>query len=361
MRLEQFDFDLPEDLIAQSPPTLRGSSRLLHLTAAGGTSDLLFQDFPRLMRAGDLLVFNDTRVIKARLFGEKRTGGKVELLIERLLGEHRALALMKASHPPHPGSILRVAGVADLQVLERNGDMYLVELLGGDGLAQLLERYGAVPLPSYIRREPSAEDEARYQTVYARAPGAVAAPTAGLHFDTSMLKRLESQGVALAFVTLHVGAGTFQPIRSANIAEHRMHRERYEIPPQAVDAIDRARKRGGRVVAVGTTSLRALESAGRSGVVEPGAGETDLFVRPGFTFRVADRLFTNLHLPRSTLLMLVCAFAGIDRMLAAYRHAVSERYRFFSYGDAMLIDRLDPDDRSDREHRSSDRAGASIP
>lgn len=340
MRLEQFDFDLPEELIAQYPPERRGASRLLYLDAAGGgMRDLLFQDLPDLMRTGDLLVFNDTRVVKARLFGEKRTGGRVELLIERVLDERQALALMRASHPPHPGSLLRVAGAVDFRVLERRGDLYLLELRGPDTIPNVLERYGAVPLPSYIRREPEPGDEARYQTVYARAPGAVAAPTAGLHFDESMLERLQARRVALAFVTLHVGAGTFQPVRSGDIDQHRMHSERYEIPRQTLDAVERTRRCGGRITAVGTTTLRTLEAAGRSGMLQAGAGETDLFIRPGFEFRVVERLITNFHLPRSTLLMLVCAFAGIEPTLAAYRHAVRERYRFFSYGDAMLIER----------------------
>jgi len=342
MRLEQFDFNLPDELIAQYPPERRGMSRLLHLGGAGGgMRDLVFQDLPDLMRPGDLLVFNDTRVLKARLFGVKPTGGKVELLIERVLSERRALALMRASHPPSPGTVLRIADAVDARVLERRGDLYVLEFTGVGSAIEVMERYGAVPLPTYIRRQPEPGDETRYQTVYARADGAVAAPTAGLHFDEDMLARLRGRGVEQAFLTLHVGAGTFQPVRVADIDAHRMHSERYTLPPGTAQAIERTRARGGRVTAVGTTALRALESAARSGALQAGDGETDLFIRPGFEFRVVERLLTNFHLPRSTLLMLACAFAGTEPTLRAYRHAVSERYRFFSYGDAMLLERAD--------------------
>jgi S-adenosylmethionine:tRNA ribosyltransferase-isomerase len=340
MRLDQFDFDLPPELIAQRPTERRGQSRLLHLDGVdGAVRDHSFDDLPELVRAGDLLVFNDTRVIKARLFGEKSTGGKVELLVERVLDARHALAMLRASHAPRPGAVLQVAAVAEARVIERRGEFFLLEFAGDLSVHELLERFGSLPLPPYIARRPSVEDEARYQTVYAEAPGAVAAPTAGLHFDQDLMNRLRARGVELAFLTLHVGAGTFQPVRVADIEEHRMHSERYQLPEATVNAIERARAQGGRVTAVGTTALRALESAGGGGPLRAGSAETDIFIRPGFVFQVVDRLITNFHLPRSTLLMLVCAFAGMDNTLRAYRHAVERRYRFFSYGDAMLIER----------------------
>jgi S-adenosylmethionine:tRNA ribosyltransferase-isomerase len=283
-------------------------------------------------------------VIKARLFGEKSTGGKVELLIERLIDTSRALAMLRASHPSRPGTVLKVAGVAEARVIERRGELFLLEFVGDLSVHELLERFGSLPLPPYITRRPSGEDETRYQTVYAEAPGAVAAPTAGLHFDRDLMNRLRERGVELAFLTLHVGAGTFQPVRVADIDEHRMHSERYRLPEATVNAIERTRALGGRVTAVGTTALRALESAGRGGgPLRAGSAETDIFIRPGFVFQVVDRLITNFHLPRSTLLMLVCAFAGMENTLRAYRHAVEQRYRFFSYGDAMLIERGVPE------------------
>jgi S-adenosylmethionine:tRNA ribosyltransferase-isomerase len=346
MRLDQFDFDLPPELIAQHPPERRGQSRLLHLDSAGGSlRDLVFRDLPKLVAPGDVLVFNDTRVIKARLFGEKRTGGKVEVLVERVIDSRRALALLRASHSPQPGTDITLAGVAVVRVIERQGEFFLLEFGGDSTVHELLERFGSVPLPPYITRSPSAEDEAGYQTVYADAPGAVAAPTAGLHFDQDMLTRLRDQGVHLAFLTLHVGAGTFQPVRVRDIEEHRMHSEWYRLPEAAVDAIARARSRGRRVTAVGTTTLRALESASRTGTLRAGSGETEIFIHPGFRFQMVDRLITNFHLPRSTLLMLVCAFAGMENTLSAYRHAVAQGYRFFSYGDAMVVDRVGIIDR----------------
>jgi S-adenosylmethionine:tRNA ribosyltransferase-isomerase len=339
MRLEDFDFDLPAELIAQHPSEHRGESRLLTLDGrSGALSDRRFADLPELVTASDLLVFNDTRVIKARLLGRKDSGGRVELLVERVLDAHHALALLRASHAPSPGSLIVVEGV-QIRVLEHAGEFYRLEFAGPDSVLDILERHGRVPLPPYIERADAPEDEHRYQTVYARAPGAVAAPTAGLHFDEAMLGRLRERGVQTAFLTLHVGAGTFQPVRSARIEEHRMHGERYRVPEETVAAVARARRSGGRIVAVGTTSLRALESAARGGRLEPGDGETSLFIVPGFRFQVVDRLLTNFHLPRSTLLMLVTAFAGLDNVLRAYRHAIEQRYRFFSYGDAMLVDR----------------------
>jgi S-adenosylmethionine:tRNA ribosyltransferase-isomerase len=340
MRLEDFDFDLPAELIAQSPTQRRGESRLLTLDAVSGAcTDRRFADLPDLLRARDLLVFNDTRVLRARLFAVKPTGGKVELLVERVLDARHALALIRASHAPRPGSVLTVGEQVPLRVLGREADLYRLEFPGHATVMEVLEHYGELPLPPYIARPADGTDAVRYQTVYAREPGAVAAPTAGLHFDEPMLDRLRGKGVDLAFLTLHVGAGTFQPVRAARVEEHRMHRERYWIPQETADALARAREQGGRVVAVGTTSLRALEAAAWGGRVAPGGGETDLFITPGFRFQVVDCMITNFHLPRSTLLMLVAAFAGLSNVLAAYRHAVEQRYRFFSYGDAMFITR----------------------
>jgi S-adenosylmethionine:tRNA ribosyltransferase-isomerase len=302
-----------------------------------------------------VMVFNDTRVIKARLHGVKASGGRIEALVERITGTHEALAQIRASHAPRPGTRLAFGAAIDAEVLQRNGDLYLLRFGGSASVFELLEEHGLLPLPPYITHAGSKDDEARYQAVYAHRPGAVAAPTAGLHFDESMLALLRGMGVQLAWLTLHVGAGTFQPVRVRNLSEHRMHSEYYEIPQATVQAITDARAAGRAVIAVGTTSLRALESAAHArmpcaGDVGPhsgtdcglrsGAGETDLFITPGYDFRVVDRLITNFHLPRSTLLMLVTAFAGMAPIRAAYRHAISQRYRFFSYGDAMLIDRI---------------------
>jgi S-adenosylmethionine:tRNA ribosyltransferase-isomerase len=341
MRVADFDFDLPPELIAQFPPETRGASRLLHVDAAGACHDRLFGDLPGLLRPDDLLVLNDTRVIKARLYGQKDSGGKVELLVERVTDECEALAFIRASHAPKPGSAILLADGTTLDVLARQDD--LTRLRFSRPVLDVLDALGRLPLPPYIERDPTADDEARYQTVYANAPGAVAAPTAGLHFDDAMLATLAAQGIAPAHVTLHVGAGTFQPVRVDAVADHVMHSERYTIPQATVDAISLARARGGRVVAVGTTSLRALEAAAReaasqSGKLAAGSGETDIFITPGYRFRVVDALITNFHLPRSTLLMLVSAFAGFDVIRAAYAHAIRQRYRFFSYGDAMLLE-----------------------
>jgi S-adenosylmethionine:tRNA ribosyltransferase-isomerase len=337
---EDFDYELPAELIAQHPSAARTDGRLLRL-AGEALSDHRFTELPRFLAAGDTLVFNDTKVIKARLSGVRATGGRVEVLVERVLGAHEALAQIRASNAPPAGARLRLADAIDADVIGRQEDLFLLRFHGEAGVLPLLARFGTVPLPPYIEHVPDAEDEVRYQTVYARAPGAVAAPTAGLHFDAEMLNRLRAGGVRTAFLTLHVGAGTFQPVRSASIAEHRMHAEWYEIPQTTIDAIEAARAGGHSVVAVGTTSLRALESSARHDRLEPGHAETDLFITPGFRFRIVDRLITNFHLPRSTLLMLVSAFAGMTPIRRAYRHAIAERYRFFSYGDAMLIDRND--------------------
>ena len=337
MHVADFDFDLPDELIAQFPPALRGGSRLLHVEASGTLHDRRFCDLPALLRPDDLLVMNDTRVIKARLFGHKESGGKVELLVERVLDERDALAFIRASHAPRPGSRIRLADDVAAEVLARQDD--LTRLRFSRPVLDVLDRLGQLPLPPYIEHTPTADDEARYQTVYANAPGAVAAPTAGLHFDAAMLDALRAQGVRTAQVTLHVGAGTFQPVRVDAIADHKMHSERYTIPDAAVAAIAETRARGGRVVAVGTTSLRALEAAAQAGKLHAGSGETDIFITPGYRFRVVDALITNFHLPKSTLLMLVSAFAGLDAIRAAYAHAVRERYRFFSYGDAMFLEK----------------------
>ena len=356
LTLDDFDYVLPPELIAQHPAPERAASRLLRLSGPN-LSDRRFAELPQFLRAGDLLVFNDTRVIKARLYGVKASGGRIEALVERVTGPHEALVQMRASHAPRPGTRLAFGAALEAEVLERSGDLYLMRFGGSASVFELLERHGQLPLPPYIAHAGSEEDEARYQTVYAHRPGAVAAPTAGLHFDESMLARLRDMGVQLAWLTLHVGAGTFQPVRVNRLADHRMHSEYYEVPQSTVDAVARAHAAGREVIAVGTTSLRALEAAARpdtqsmgesgrsSGTdrgLRCGAGETDLFITPGYRFRVADRLITNFHLPRSTLLMLVAAFAGMEPVRAAYRHAIAERYRFYSYGDAMLIDRIEP-------------------
>jgi len=340
MKTSDFDYFLPEALIALYPLAQRDASRLLHVDAPQSRlTDRRFAELPSFFRAGDLLIFNDTRVIKARLHGEKSSGGKIEALVERVLSEHEALLFMRASKSPKPGARIRFADAIAARVTGREGDLFRVEFDPARTVLDWLELYGEIPLPPYIDRGAEAEDEARYQTVYASNPGAVAAPTAGLHFDETMLATLRAGGVETAFVTLHVGAGTFQPVRVESVAEHVMHSERYAIPQATVNAIVAARQRGDRVCAVGTTSLRALESAARSGTLQAGEGETDLFITPGYRFNVVERLITNFHLPKSTLLMLVSAFGGSDLLRQAYAHAVAQQYRFFSYGDAMLIER----------------------
>jgi len=337
--LSDFDFALPPELIAQHPAAERSASRLLD-GRADPPVDRVFRELPALLAPGDLIVFNDTRVIKARLYGAKASGGAVEALVERVLPGHEVLAQLRASKTPRPGSTIRFAAAFDAEVLGRDGpDGSLFRLrLPSEPLA-LLEAHGHVPLPPYITHADSAEDAARYQTVFAARPGAVAAPTASLHFDAAVLAALAGRGVESARVTLHVGAGTFQPVRSEKLAEHRMHSEWFEVGAGTVAAIEAARARGGRVVAAGTTTLRALESAALGGTLRACARETDIFITPGFEFRVVDRLVTNFHLPRSTLLMLVSAFAGHANIQALYRHAIAARYRFFSYGDAMLLAR----------------------
>ena len=340
MKTSDFDFHLPDELIARYPLAERTGSRLLHVDGpAGAFQDRLFAELPSFFSPGDLLVFNDTRVIKARLHGEKATGGRVEALVERVLSEHEALLFMRASKSPKPGSRVRFTGGLEAEVVGRQEDLFHLRFDPAHTVLEWLERIGEVPLPPYMERAAEASDDDRYQTVYARDPGAVAAPTAGLHFDQAMIDQLTSAGVATAFVTLHVGAGTFQPVRVEAVADHKMHTERYVIPPETAQAVQQARLRGGRICAVGTTSLRALESAAQSGDLRAGEGETDIFITPGYRFRVVERLVTNFHLPKSTLLMLVSAFGGMDLLRRAYVHAVESRYRFFSYGDAMLIER----------------------
>ncbi len=344
MRVSDFDFQLPEPLIAQAPVSPRDASRLLVLPAAGAVEHRAFTDLPDLLAEGDLLVFNDTRVLPARLLGLKEgSGGKVEmLLVEPLGGElpRRWRAIGKAGKAIREGARLRFGELgAEVERVEGEGFYTLALDREGPALEAALAAAGRLPLPPYIRREPDAEDAERYQTIFARRPGSAAAPTAGLHFTPAILARLEARGVARTAVTLHVGPGTFLPVRAETLEGHRMHEERYEVSEAAVEAVEACRARGGRVVAVGTTALRTLESAFRAGGLRPGAGRTSLFVRPGYAFGVVDRLVTNFHLPRSTLLMLVCALGGRERVLAAYAEAVACRYRFFSYGDAMLLTR----------------------
>jgi S-adenosylmethionine:tRNA ribosyltransferase-isomerase len=335
-----FHFDLPEELIAQHPPAERGDSRLLTLDGVtGALGDRWFHELPELLQPGDLLVFNDTRVIPARLFGRKASGGRFEMLVERLLDERRALVHLRASKAPQPGGRLWLDAGFAAAVLGRRDDLFEIRVEGDEPLLALLEQHGQLPLPPYITRAPTAEDAERYQTVYARHPGAVAAPTAGLHFTPALLDRLAERGVEQAFVTLHVGAGTFQPVRVESIAEHVMHAEWLEVGEETCARIHATQARGGRVIAVGTTVTRALETAAGTGEVRPWQGETRIFIHPGYRFRAVDALITNFHLPESTLLMLVAAFAGHAEILRAYRHAVDRRYRFFSYGDAMFLTR----------------------
>ncbi len=338
--LSDFDFELPGELVAQAPAAERSASRLLEV-AQDAMVDRRFGEIVDLVEPGDLLVFNDTRVIKARLRGAKASGGRIELLVERVMGPDSALVQLRASHPPAPGSRLVFerpgAGPVDAHVVDRDGRFFLLRF--DAPILGVIDAIGELPLPPYIRHAPDPTDLERYQTVYSREPGAVAAPTAGLHFDQPLLERLRQRGVGLGFLTLHVGAGTFLPVQHENLDRHSMHSEWYSIDADLSQQIEAAREAGRRIVAVGTTVLRALESAATGrGRVRTGPAETDIFIRPGHRFRVVDRLLTNFHLPRSTLLMLVSAFAGHARMQAAYRHAVASRYRFFSYGDAMLVD-----------------------
>ncbi len=340
LTLADFDYELPAALIAQYPTTQRAGSRLLHVR--GETrADRRVRDLPALLTSGDLLVFNDTRVINARLRGRKQTGGEVELLIERVTGADSAVAQMRASHPAQPGTRIALVAGATAIVTARHDRFVDLRFEGTGPLADWLEAHGTLPLPPYITHAPDAADRERYQTVYARYPGAVAAPTAGLHFDDALFQALAERGIAASYLTLHVGSGTFAPVTAAVLADHRMHSERYVIPARTVDAVNATHARGGRVVAVGTTSLRALEAAAGSGELRAGEGDTSLFITPGYRFRVVDVLLTNFHLPKSTLLMLVSAFGGLAALRAAYAHAISAGYRFMSYGDAMLLERND--------------------
>ena len=345
MKRADFHYHLPEELIAQHPPPQRGASRLLRLDgASAAVSHHQFAELPHLLRAGDLLVFNDTRVIPARLFGCKESGRRVEILLERVLAGDRALVQLRVSKGPRPGAAIRLyerdqsrLSAFELRVVERRDALFVVDFVADRAVFEVLDAVGHVPLPPYIARADAAQDRDRYQTVYARAPGAVAAPTAGLHFDHGLLEQLRAQGVGQAFVTLHVGAGTFQPVRVDDIEQHRMHAEWIEVSEQVCRQVRETVRAGGRVIAVGTTSVRCLETASRSGELRPYRGETDIFIYPGYTFRCVDALITNFHLPESTLLMLVSALAGRGPTLAAYGEAVARGYRFFSYGDAMLV------------------------
>ena len=334
--LSDFDFDLPSELIAQIPLPERAASRLLKV---GETQceDRVFSELLSFLQAGDVLVFNDTKVLNARFYGVKQSGGKVEVLVERVLDARTVLAQVRASKSPLPGTGLRLADSFEVSVGERSGEFFVLHF-PSDAI-ELIDRYGQLPLPPYIQHAADATDTQRYQTVYAKHPGAVAAPTAGLHFDQALLDQLQQQGVLLTWLTLHVGAGTFQPVRTENLAEHQMHSEWYRLPQTTVDIIQTAQRSGRKVIAVGTTSMRALESASQTGKLVAGSSDTQLFVTPGYQFKTVDRLITNFHLPKSTLMMLVSAFAGVDRIRHAYSHAIAQRYRFFSYGDAMLLDR----------------------
>lgn len=344
MKTSDFDFYLPESLIAQHPAPDRSASRLLYLNGGSGkVFDHMFTDLPDFLNAGDLMVLNNTRVIKARLFGEKSTGGQVEVLIERVLDTHRAYAHVRASRAPKVGSKIKLANAFEVEVIARHDDLFELRVLSETPILELLAQYGALPLPPYITHTATQEDETRYQTVFSQHLGAVAAPTAGLHFTDEMLEKIRQKGVSIAYVTLHVGAGTFQPVRVDNINEHKMHGEIYVIPEETAAAIRATKESGGKIIAIGTTVLRALESAAQTATNEAqlksGQNETHIFITPGFQFKIVDRLFTNFHLPKSTLLMLVSAFAGFDKIRQAYAHAIEKKYRFFSYGDAMLLDK----------------------
>jgi S-adenosylmethionine:tRNA ribosyltransferase-isomerase len=345
MKVSDFSFDLPEHLIAQEPLPERSASRLLHLPRdPAGLVDRVFMDLPSLLNPGDLLVFNNTRVIPARLHAQKPSGGRVEVMIERLTGPRTATVQLRANRKPKPGTRLFVgdSGTSDaqlaLELIEREGEFWRVDILAGPDWPDLLERAGHMPLPPYIQREDTEADRERYQTVYGQVPGAVAAPTAGLHFDERVLEALEERGVRRGWCTLHVGAGTFQPVRVDDIKDHQMHAEWLQVDQVLVDQIKQTRAEGGRVIAVGTTAVRSLETAAAEGGIAPYTGDSRLFIYPGFEFRVVDGLITNFHLPGSTLMMLVSALAGRERIMAAYQHAIEKEYRFFSYGDSMFID-----------------------
>jgi len=338
MRRDEFSYQLPEELIAQFPTEQRGNSRLLAMVCPSGElTDLEFSNFPGLLKAGDLLVFNDTRVIPARLFGNKETGGKVEILLERILDNQQMLAQVRASKSPKPGSMIHLQGGIRLELMERQEDMFVLDVIGEMSVLELLQQVGHIPLPPYIQRDDDVEDIERYQTVYAKKPGAVAAPTAGLHFTDKLMQEITEQGIDSVYVTLHVGAGTFQPVRVDNIEEHQMHSEYLEVSADVCEKVKQCKAKGGRVIAIGTTAVRCLETAAQASELKPYQGETDIFIYPGYEFKVIDALITNFHLSESTLLMLVSAFAGRDNIMDAYQHAIDEAYRFFSYGDAMFL------------------------
>jgi len=338
MKKSDFVYSLPDELIAQKPLPERSASRMLCVNACKSLLvDKKFTDFIDLINANDLLVFNNTKVMPARLFGTKATGGKVEILIERIIGRHQALAHMRASKAARPGAIINLDDGYTCEVVNREADLFRLKFFTEPALPQLLEQIGHMPLPPYIQRLDDAHDLERYQTVFAQQDGAVAAPTAGLHFDDKILQEIRQKNIQNCFVTLHVGSGTFQPVRVENLTEHVMHKEYYEVPQATVDSVKMTRANGGKVIAIGTTAVRALESAAQTGNLQPGFGDTDLFITPGYGFNAVDALLTNFHLPGSTLLMLVSAFAGHEVIMAAYQHAIAKRYRFFSYGDAMYI------------------------
>ncbi|MDC9715556.1 MAG: tRNA preQ1(34) S-adenosylmethionine ribosyltransferase-isomerase QueA [Gammaproteobacteria bacterium] len=337
MQLKDFDFDLPKSLIAQLPPKNRTDSRLL--VAQSSIIDTKFNNIADFLQAGDLLVMNNTKVIPARLFGHKDSGGKVEIMIERLLNESQVLAMIRASRAPQIDSKITLENGETATVLNKKDGFYTLEF-ATDSLLSLLEDIGHIPLPPYIERTDDEQDLDRYQTVYAQHDGAVAAPTAGLHFDNELLISLQNQGINSAFVTLHVGAGTFQPVKTDNITDHIMHSECYDISQATIDQINQAKANGGRIIAVGTTAVRVLESSIKNGKLIAQQNETDIFIYPGYQFQIVDGLITNFHLPKSSLLMLVSAFIGRERMMGIYQHAIKEQYRFFSYGDAMLLERI---------------------
>ena len=340
MKKSDFYYELPDELIAQQPLAERSASRLLCLDKNSDVIyDKQFSDFLELLHKDDLLVLNNTKVIPARLFGHKQTGGKVEILIERVLNDREVLAHMRSSKSPKAEAVIDLDAGFQCQVLGRVDDLFHLQFKGEQTLADILERIGHMPLPPYIERADNVNDQNRYQTVFAQQSGAVAAPTAGLHFDEGMLEKIQAKGVAIAFVTLHVASGTFRPVKVDNLDEHVMHKEYFEVPKETVVSVEQCKARGGRVIAIGTTAMRSLESASRSGQLEESRGDTDLFITPGFKFITVDAMLTNFHLPESTLLMLVSAFAGYERMKKVYQHAIAAKYRFFSYGDAMFIQR----------------------
>lgn len=340
MNKSDFYYELPDELIAQQPLPERSASRLLYLHQdSDAIEDNQFSDLPELLNKGDLLVLNNTKVIPARLFGHKQSGGKVEILIERVLDEREVLAHMRSSKSPKAGALIELDAGFQCLVLGRVDDLFHLQFQGEQALADILEDIGHMPLPPYITRADNINDQARYQTVFAQQSGAVAAPTAGLHFDDAMLDKIQAMGVKIAYVTLHVASGTFRPVKVENLAEHVMHKEYFEVPQATVEAVEQAKNKGARVIAIGTTAMRSLESASRKGQLEASRGDTDLFITPGYQFKTVDAMVTNFHLPESTLLMLVSAFAGYERIKKVYQHAIAKKYRFFSYGDAMFIQR----------------------